>query len=64
MTEFAIKRVIVACDAAADMQLAAAAAAALAARKGAALHGIFFEDENLHRLAHLEIAAHVAEGRS
>jgi hypothetical protein len=59
VTEFEIKRVVIACDAAADVQLAAAAAAALAARQGAALHGVFFEDDNLHRLAQLEIAAHV-----
>ncbi len=59
MTEFEIKRVVIACDAAADVQLAAAAAAALAARHGAPLYGIFFEDENLHRLAQLEIAAHI-----
>ena len=59
MTEFEIKRVVVACDAAANMQVAAAAAASLAARQGAVLRGIFFEDENLRRLTQLEIAAHV-----
>jgi hypothetical protein len=60
VTEFEIKRVVIACDAADDVELAAAAAATLAARQRAALHGIFFEDENLHRLAQLEVAAHVS----
>jgi hypothetical protein len=59
VTSFEIKRVVVACDAAADMQVATAAAAALAARQGAALRGIFFEDANLRRICQLEIAAHV-----
>lgn len=59
MTKFELKRVVIACDAAADVQLATAAAAALAARHGATLHGISFDDENLHRLAQLEIAAHI-----
>lgn len=59
MTKFELRRVVIACDAAADVQLATAAAAALAARHGATLHGVFFDDENLHRLAQLEIAAHI-----
>lgn len=59
MTGFDIKRVIITCDAAADMPLATAAAAMLASQHGAALHGIFFEDENLYRVAELEIAAHI-----
>jgi hypothetical protein len=59
VTKFELKRVVIACDAAADVGLATAAAAALAARHGATLHGIFFDDENLHRLAQLEIAAHI-----
>lgn len=59
MTEFDIKRVVVACDSAADMVSAMTAAAVLASRHGAPLHGIFFEDENLYRVTELEIAAHV-----
>ena len=59
MKEFEIKRIVVACDAAADARLAAELAAALASRHGAELHGIFFDDENLHRIAELDVAAHV-----
>ncbi len=63
MTAFEIRSIVIACDAAADMSLAVADAAALAARWGATLNGIFFEDENLHRLAELEIVAHIGLAR-
>lgn len=53
MTEPVFRRIIIACDAASDIRLAVADAAALAKRRNAALHGVFFEDENLYRLAGL-----------
>jgi hypothetical protein len=53
MTDRAIRRILIACDAACDISAAVEAAAALAARWHATLHGIFLEDENLYRLAAL-----------
>lgn len=60
MTELIVRRVIVACDAACDVRPAVEEAAALAVRWHAALHGIFFEDENLFRLAALPFRRQVS----
>jgi len=60
VTEFEVKSVVIACDAAADIPLAVGEAATLAARWGAALHGVYFEDENLNRIANLDVAVHVS----
>ena len=59
MSELEIRRVVIACDAAADIRLAVDEAAAFAAQWRALLHGIYFEDENLYRLAELDVARHV-----
>ena len=53
MSEPPFRRVVLLCDAACDIQLAVTDAAALAARWGAALHGVFIDDENLRRFAAL-----------
>jgi hypothetical protein len=54
MTEFTVRRIVIACDAACDIRLAVEEGAALAVRwKAAALHGVFLEDVNLFRLAGL-----------
>lgn len=53
MNEPAVRRIIIACDAACDIRRAVEDAAVLAKRRNAALHGVFFEDENLYRLAGL-----------
>jgi hypothetical protein len=60
VTELMVRRVIVACDAACDVRLAIEEAAAVAARWHAALHGIFFEDENLFRLAELPFGRQIS----
>jgi hypothetical protein len=59
MTELTVRRIAVACDAACDIRVAVEAAAALAGRWNAALHGVFLEDENLHRLAALPFGRQV-----
>ncbi len=59
MSSAAIRRVVVACDAACDIAIAVAGAAEIAARCNAALHGVFLEDENLLRLAGLPVARQV-----
>ena len=53
MSEHPFRRVVLICDAACDIRLAVADAASLAARLGAAVHGIYIDDENLHRFAAL-----------
>jgi nucleotide-binding universal stress UspA family protein len=53
MNEPKVRRIAVACDAACDISMAVEEAAALAGRLNATLHGVFFEDENLYRLAAL-----------
>lgn len=59
-SELSFRRVVVLCDASSDIRLAVAEAAALAARWRAALHGVFLEDENLHRLAALPFTQQVS----
>ena len=56
MTEFEIKRVVVACDAQGEIERALHEASALAARLRVPLHGVFLKDENLLRLAGLPFA--------
>lgn len=53
MNDPKVRRVAVACDAACDIRVAVGAAAVLAERWNAALHGVFLENENLYRLAGL-----------
>jgi len=53
MNESKVRRIAIACDAACDIRVAVGEAAALAERWKASLHGVFFEDENLYRLAAL-----------
>lgn len=53
MPDRPLRRIVVVCDAACDVQVAVNEAAALAARWSAVLHGVFLEDENLYRLAAL-----------
>lgn len=59
MAEHRVQRIVIACDAASDITAAVGAAAALAARSNAALHGVFLEDENLYRLAALPFGRQV-----
>lgn len=56
MTEPGIKRIVVACDAQAEIERAISEATALAARWRVPLHGVFLKDENLLRLAGLPFA--------
>jgi hypothetical protein len=58
----AIERIVVALDAASENRAAIAAAARLAARWKAHLHGVFVEDDDLIRLAHLPFARQVTIG--
>jgi hypothetical protein len=60
MTERPFRRVVLICDAASDIRPAVAEAAALAARWGAPLHGIFLDDENLRRFAALPFSQYVS----
>lgn len=60
MNERPFRRVVLLCDAACDIHVAVADAAALAARWGATLHGVFLDDENLHRFAALPFGQHVS----
>jgi len=53
MAERPFRRVVLVCDAACDIRIAVAEATVLATRWGAALHGVFLDDENLHRFAAL-----------
>lgn len=64
MNELTVRRIAVACDAACDMRVAVEAAAALAGRWNAALHGVFLEDENLYRLAALPFGRQVTLSRA
>jgi hypothetical protein len=59
MARIEFRRVVIACDAATDMRRAVGEAAALAAEWRAELAGLFVEDENLYRLAELDIVRHV-----
>lgn len=59
MADRPVRRIVVVCDAACDMQVAVEEAAVLATRWSAALHGVFFEDENLYRLAALPFGREV-----
>ena len=58
----AVERVVVALDAASENRAAIGAAARLAARWKARLHGVFVEDDDLIRLAHLPFARQVTLG--
>jgi hypothetical protein len=58
----AIERIVVALDAVSENRTAIGAAARLAARWKAHLHGVFVEDDNLIRLAHLPFARQVTLG--
>jgi hypothetical protein len=57
-----VDRVVVALDAASENRAAIGAAARLAARWKAHLHGVFVEDDDLIRLAHLPFARQVTLG--
>jgi hypothetical protein len=59
MTRIEIRRMVIACDAAADLRRAVSEAALLAAEWRAELVGLYVEDENLYRLAELDIVRHV-----
>lgn len=54
------RRVVILCDGACDVRLAVDDAAALAARWGVALHGVYLGDENLRRLAELPFSKQVS----
>jgi hypothetical protein len=58
----AVERIVVALDAASENRAAIGAAARLAARWKAHLHGVFIEDDDLIRLAHLPFARQVTLG--
>ena len=58
----AVGRIVVALDAASENRAAIGAAARLAARWQAPLHGVFFEDDDLLRLASLPFARQVTIG--
>jgi len=58
----AVERIVVALDAASENRAAIATAARLAARWKAHLHGVFVEDDDLIRLAHLPFARQVTIG--
>ncbi len=60
MSEHPFRRVVLICDAACDIRGAVADAASLASRWGAALHGIYIDDENLHRFAALPFGQSVS----
>jgi hypothetical protein len=60
MSEPAIRRVVIACDAACEIGGAVSKAAALAARWRVPMHGIFLENENLLRLAELPFSRQVS----
>jgi len=58
--ESAFRRIVIMCDGTCDILPAVSEAAALAARWGVALHGIYLEDENLRRLAELPFGQQVS----
>lgn len=60
MNEPEIKRVVIACGAHGDIDIAVRGAAVLAARWGVPLHGVFLMDKNLLRLAMLPFSRHVS----
>ncbi len=53
MSDFDIRRVVIACDMQDEIETAVREAAALAARWGVPVHGVFLQNENLRRLAEL-----------
>ncbi|HWD60159.1 MAG TPA: hypothetical protein VG308_17875 [Stellaceae bacterium] len=57
-----VERIVVALDATSENRVAIGAAARLAARWGVHLHGVFVEDDDLIRLAHLPFARVVTLG--
>jgi hypothetical protein len=59
MSESAVKRIVIACDAQCDIDAAVREAAELAGRWRVPLHGIFLLDENLLRLAELPFGREV-----
>lgn len=60
MSDAPFRRVVIFCDPASDIRAAVEDAAGLASRWGAALHGIFLDDENLRRLAELPFGPQVS----
>jgi len=60
MADQPFRRIVLICDAACDIRLAVSEAASLASRWGAALHGIYVDDENLRRFAALPFGRHVS----
>jgi predicted component of type VI protein secretion system len=60
MAELDIRRVVVACDAACEIEIAVDSAAALAARWGVPVHGVFLRDGGLLRLAELPFSRQVS----
>ncbi len=62
MTEFVIRRVVIACEASGEHRFGIEAAARIARWLNAAVHGIFVQDEALLHLAALPFARHVGSG--
>ena len=62
MTEFVVRRVLIACDAVCENSAVIETAARLAARWDVALHGVFVEDEGLLQIAALPFAKQVSLG--
>jgi len=60
MNEHPFRRILLLCDTACDIRRAVMEAAVLAAQWGAALHGIYLDDENLHRFAALPFGQYVS----
>ncbi len=60
MSDPEIKRVVLACDASCEVDVAVREATALAAKWRVPLHGIFIEDQNLRRLADLPFTRQVS----
>lgn len=62
MTEFVVRRVLIACDAVCENSTVIETATRLAARWDVALHGVFVEDEGLLQIAALPFAKQVSLG--
>jgi hypothetical protein len=60
MTDFVVRRVLIACDAVCENDAVIETAARLAARWDVALHGVFVEDEGLLQIAALPFAKQVS----
>ena len=60
MADQPFRRIVLICDAACDIRLAVSEAASLASRWGAALHGVYVDDENMRRFAALPFGRHVS----